>query len=286
MKPNVTAFFDPLTSSLTYIVAEPDGPVCVIIDSVLDYDAASGRTTTESADKLLAHIQTEGLQVAWILDTHTHADHMTAMAYLKDKLGAPTGIGAGVAQVQGNFVKLYDIAGEVAADGGQFDHLFADNEAFQIGAMEGRVMATPGHTPGCVTYVIGDAAFIGDTMFMPDSGTARCDFPDGDAQQLYQTIRRILDLPGDTRLFVCHDYQPDGRELLYEASVADHRRENIHVNDGIDEGCFVTMRTERDKTLSVPALILPAAQVNIRAGRFPEPAANGTTYLKVPLNVF
>ena len=286
MKPNVAAFLDPATSSLSYVVSEPDGPAAVIIDSVLNYEAASGCTSTGSADDLVAYVREQGHEVAWILDTHTHADHMTAMAYLKDKLGAPTGIGDGVARVQGNFVKLYDIAGEVAADGSQFDHLFADGEVFSFGAMAGRVMATPGHTPGCVTYVIGDAAFIGDTMFMPDSGTARCDFPDGDARTLYHTIRRILDLPGETRLFVCHDYQPDGRELLYEASVADHRRANIHVNDSIDEGCFVAMRTERDKTLSAPALILPAVQVNIRAGNFPAPDKNGTSYLKIPLNVF
>ena len=286
MIPNVTTFFDPRTSSLTYVVAEPDGTACAIIDSVLDYDAPSGHTTTESADKLIAFIEAEGLEVAWILDTHTHADHMTAMAYLKDRFGAPTGIGAGVAQVQGNFVKLYNIADQVAADGSQFDHLFEDNETFMIGAMEARVMATPGHTPGCITYVIGDAAFIGDTMFMPDSGTARCDFPDGDAATLYASIRRILDLPSDTRLFVCHDYQPDGRELAYVASVADHRQGNIHVNDDIDEGAFVTMRTTRDATLAVPALILPAVQVNIRAGRVPEPEANGISYLKMPLNVF
>ncbi|MEM7123576.1 MAG: MBL fold metallo-hydrolase [Pseudomonadota bacterium] len=286
MNPNVTTFFDPRTSSLTYVVAEPDGPACAIIDSVLDYDAPSGHTATESADKLIAFVEAEGLKVAWILDTHTHADHMTAMAYLKDRFGALTGIGAGVAQVQGNFVKLYDIADQVTADGSQFDHLFADNETFMIGAMQARVMATPGHTPGCITYVIGDAAFIGDTMFMPDSGTARCDFPDGDAAELYASIRRILELPAETRLFVCHDYQPNGRELAYEASVADHRRENIHVNDTIDEAGFVTMRTTRDATLSAPALILPAVQVNIRAGHVPAPEANGVSYLKIPIDTF
>jgi glyoxylase-like metal-dependent hydrolase (beta-lactamase superfamily II) len=211
---------------------------------------------------------------------------MTAMGYLEEKLGAPTGIGAGVTRVQANFVELYDIAGEVAADGSQFDYLFADGDVFPIGAMEGRVMAVPGHTPGCVAYIIGDAAFIGDTMFMPDSGTARCDFPDGDAAMLYRSIRRLLDLPGETRLYVCHDYQPEGRDLAYMATVGEHRRANIHINDDVDEAAFVAMRTERDATLSAPALILPAVQVNIRAGRFPEPCETGTRYLKIPMNKF
>jgi glyoxylase-like metal-dependent hydrolase (beta-lactamase superfamily II) len=286
MHPTVAAFFDAQTSSMSYIVSEPDGPAAVVIDPVLNYDARSGRTSTASADEILAHVRDKGLQVAWILETHTHADHMTAMAHLKKALGAKTGIGRVVAKVQGNFVRLYGIGGEVATDGSQFDHLFADGETFKVGAMEGRVLATPGHTPGCVTYVFGDAAFIGDTMFMPDSGTARCDFPEGDAATLYRSIRRILDLPGSTRLFVCHDYQPDGRELAYEATVAEHRRANVHIKDGIDEAAFVAMRTERDATLSAPALILPAVQVNIRAGEFPAPDKNGTSYLKIPLNTF
>jgi len=286
MHPTVAAFFDAQTSSMSYVVSEPDGPAAVIIDSVLNYDAASGRTSTASADEILAHVKEKKLEIKWILDTHTHADHITAMAYLKDKLGAPTGIGAGVAKVQKNFVKLYDLAGEVATDGSQFTHLFGDDETFEVGAMEGRVMAVPGHTPGCIAYVFGDAAFIGDTMFMPDSGTARCDFPDGDARTLYRSIRRLLDLPAATRLFVCHDYQPNDRDLAYEATVADHRRANIHIHDGIDEAAFVAMRRERDATLSAPALILPAVQVNIRAGAFPDAAENGTRYLKIPLNVF
>ena len=286
MNPNVAAFFDARTSSLSYVVSEPDGPAAVIIDSVLDYDAASGHSSTRSADELIALVREHRLEVSWILDTHTHADHMTAMGYLEEQLGAPTGIGAGVARVQENFVRLYDIAGEVAADGSQFDYLFADGDVFPIGAMEGRVMAVPGHTPGCVAYIIGDAAFIGDTMFMPDSGTARCDFPDGDAAMLYRSIRRLLDLPGETRLYVCHDYQPEGRDLAYMATVGEHRRANIHVHDGIDEADFVAMRRERDATLSAPVLILPAVQVNIRAGRFPEPAKNGTRYLKIPLDTF
>ena len=271
---------------MSYVVCEPDGPAAVIIDPVLNYDAPSGRTSTTSADEILAHVKAKRLEVRWILDTHTHADHMTAMGYLKRELGARTAIGQGVAKVQKNFVKLYDIDGEVAADGSQFDRLFADGETFAIGSIEGRVMATPGHTPGCVTYVIGNAAFIGDTMFMPDSGTARCDFPEGDAGTLYRSIRRILDLPGSTRLFVCHDYQPDGRELAFEATVAEHRRANVHIRDGIDEAAFVAMRTARDATLSAPALILPAVQVNIRAGEFPAPDKNGTSYLKIPLNTF
>jgi glyoxylase-like metal-dependent hydrolase (beta-lactamase superfamily II) len=286
MTPNVAAFFDAPTSSLSYIVSEPNGPAAVIIDPVLNYDAASGRTSTGSADELIAHVRQNGLEVGWILDTHTHADHMTAMDYLEEKLGAPTGIGAGVARVQQNFVNLYDIAGEVAPDGSQFDYLFADGDVFPVGAMEARVMAVPGHTPGCVAYVIGDAAFIGDTLFMPDSGTARCDFPDGDAAMLYRSIRRLLDLPVETRLYVCHDYQPEGRDLAYMATVGEHRRTNIHINDTVDEAGFVAMRRERDATLSAPALILPAVQVNIRAGRFPEPCGNGTRYLKIPLNTF
>jgi len=282
--PDVTHFYDPDTNSLTYLVAEPEGGHAAIIDPVLDYDWKSGRTATRSADKVIASVTERGLTVDWLLETHVHADHISAAPYLKAKLGGRTGIGAGVLAVQRSWTVIYNLGDDAGIDADCFDHLFADGEALEIGTLSGRVLATPGHTPSCVAYHIGDALFVGDTLFMPDYGTARCDFPGGDASTLYRSIRRMLDLAEDTRIFVCHDYQPGGRALAYQTSVAEQRAGNKHVKDGIDQAAFVAMRTERDRTLSTPALLLPAIQMNIRGGRPPAPEANGTAYLKIPLN--
>jgi len=282
MRPDVTHFYDPDTSSLTYVVIEPSGTHAAIIDPVLDYDWKSGRTATKSADKLIAFVRERGLAIDWLLETHIHADHITSAPYLKGRLGGRTGIGEGVRAVQRTWTAIYNLDGTIDAEA--FDHLFTDGESFRIGHMEARVIATPGHTPACVSYLIGDALFVGDTMFMPDYGTARCDFPGGDAGQLFRSIRRQLALPAETRVFVCHDYQPGGRPLAYETSVAEQRASNKHVRDGVSEADFVKMRTERDATLATPALLLPAVQVNIRGGQLPAPEANGTAYLKIPLN--
>ncbi len=284
MSPRVKAFFDEATFTISYVVAEPDGSHCAIIDPVLDYDPKSGRTGTASADALVAHVRDADLTVDWILETHPHADHLTAAPYLQDQLGGRIAIGEGVRRVQENFKQIFNLADEFRTDGSQFQHLFADDETFMIGAMPARVMYTPGHTPSCITYVIGDAAFVGDTMFMPDFGSARCDFPDGDARTLYRSVHRILSLPPETRLYMCHDYGPGGRAYEWETTVAQQRAENIHLHDGISEDAFVEMRTARDETLSMPVLILPAIQVNIRAGHFPPAEDNGVAYLKIPLN--
>lgn len=284
MQPNVESFFEDSSNTFSYVVSDPAGNDCVIIDSVLDYDAKSGRTTTESADGIIEYIRDQGLNTVWILETHPHADHLTAAPHLQEQLGGRIGIGQGIRQVQHNFKAVYNLGDEVPDDGSQFDHLFADDEEFAVGAVTAMALATPGHTPACVTYVIGDAAFVGDTLFMPDFGSARCDFPDGDARMLYQSVKRILALPPETRLFMCHDYGPGGREFLNVSSIAEQRSDNIHLNDGVNEDEFVKMRSERDATLSMPALLLPSIQVNIRAGRFPEPEENGISYLKMPMN--
>ena len=285
-KPRVWTFFDENTFTATHIVAEPNGDRAAIIDSVLDFDAKSGRTGTDAADALIAHVGGEGLTVDWILETHVHADHLTAAPYLKEQLGGKLGIGAGVTMVQETFKKVFHAECGFRTDGAQFDHLFGDDETFTIGGLEVRVMHTPGHTPACVTYVAGDVAFVGDTMFMPDYGSARCDFPGGDAYTLYRSIKRVLALPLDTRLFLCHDYKaPPGRtEFAWETTVAEVREKHIHLHDGVDEETFVKMRTERDKTLEMPQLILPSVQINMRAGAFPPPEANGISYLKLPLD--
>jgi glyoxylase-like metal-dependent hydrolase (beta-lactamase superfamily II) len=285
-RPEVKEFFDPATSTFSYVVADPATRRAAIIDSVLDFDAKSGRTATRSADALIAHVRERGLAVAWLLETHVHADHLTAAPYLKEKLGGRIAIGAHITAVQGTFRKVFNAEAHFAADGSQFERLFADGDAFCIGDLKAWVMHTPGHTPACVSYVIGDAVFVGDTLFMPDYGTARCDFPGGDARTLYRSIRRILALPPETRLFMCHDYRPGGRPLRWETTVAEQRAHNIHVRDGIDEDAFVAMRTARDRTLDMPALILPSVQVNMRAGRFPPPDSNGVSYLKLPVNAF
>ncbi len=284
MKPVIRSFFDPATSTITHVVREPGGHHCAIIDPVLDFDPKSGRTATESADAVVAYVRQEKLTVDWILETHAHADHLTAAPYLKETLGGKTAIGAHITDVQKVFAGIFNTGPDFATDGSQFDHLFADGDTFKIGTMAGRVMHTPGHTPACITYVIGDAAFVGDTLFMPDYGTARCDFPGGDAKTLYASIGKVLALPPGTRLFMCHDYMPGGRDVAWETTVADEKANNLHVHDGIEEAAFVKMRTERDKTLDMPVLILPSVQVNMRAGHLPPPEANGVSYLKLPID--
>ncbi len=284
MKPHVTAFFDDPTNTLSYVVADPESGRCAIIDPVLDYNQKSGRTNTVSADRIIDHVAANGLEVDWILETHAHADHVSGAHYLRGRLGAPIGIGRHITAVQETFGKVFNLAEGFEADGSQFGRLFSDGETFAVGKLPVEVLHTPGHTPACVTYVMGDAAFVGDTLFMPDFGTARCDFPGGDARTLYRSIRRVLSLPPETRLFMCHDYMPNGRELRWETSVAEQRSDNIHVRDGISEKDFVEMRQKRDRTLDMPALILPSIQINIRAGALPSPEDNGIAYLKIPLN--
>jgi glyoxylase-like metal-dependent hydrolase (beta-lactamase superfamily II) len=285
MQPEVTGFFDPATSTISYLVVDPATKLCAVIDPVLDYDPKSGRTSSTSADGMIAEIQAKGYELAWILETHVHADHLTAAPYLKSRLGGQTAIGAEVPAVQKTFAKVFNTEVEFRSDGSQFDRLFADGETFAIGDLQARVMHTPGHTPACICYVVGDAVFLGDTLFMPDYGTARCDFPGGDSRQLYRSIRRILALPPETRLFTCHDYQPGGREVAWESSVAAQRAGNLHVHDGVEEEAFAKMRDERDRGLAMPVLILPAVQVNMRAGDFPPAEDNGVTYLKIPVDL-
>jgi glyoxylase-like metal-dependent hydrolase (beta-lactamase superfamily II) len=284
MHVSVDSFFDKATSTVSHVAVEPNGRRCAIVDSVLDYDPASGRTRTDSADAVVRHVRERGLEVAWILETHAHADHLSAAKYLKERVGGRIGIGARITEVQRIFKDVFNLERTFNTDGAQFDHLFGDGETFAIGRLEGRVMYTPGHTPACATYVIGDCAFVGDTLFMPDGGTARADFPGGDAATLYRSIRRILELPPETRLFVCHDYQPGGREVRWETTVAEERERNIHVGGGKGEEEFVAMRTARDRTLATPTLLIPSIQINIRAGELPPPEENGVSYVKVPLN--
>ncbi|BBU69758.1 MBL fold metallo-hydrolase [Fluviibacter phosphoraccumulans] len=284
MNPIVKGFFDHDTWTVTYVVYEKPGSPCAIIDSVLDYDPKSGRTSTAAADEVIAFVHANNLQVAWILETHAHADHLTAAPYLKEKLGGRTAIGANIRIVQEVFKGIFNLESSFATDGSQFDHLFAEGETFQIGQLAGEVMYLPGHTPACAGYRIGNAVFVGDTIAMPDVGTARCDFPGGDASILYQSIKKLLSLPPDTRLFMCHDYPPAGRDVCFETTVAAEREKNIHVHDGVDEATYVDMRTTRDQGLAMPVLILPAVQVNIRAGHLPPPEQNGVSYLKIPLN--
>jgi glyoxylase-like metal-dependent hydrolase (beta-lactamase superfamily II) len=282
--PSVTAFFDEATFTVTYVVADPDSAHAAIVDPVLDYDPASGRTSTASADKAADFVSDNGLNVDWILETHVHADHLSAAPYLREKLGGKVAIGRHVAAVQETFKSVFDIE-DLATDGSQFDHLFEDGDEFRVGSIAGSVIATPGHTPACVTYVIGDAAFVGDTLFMPDFGTARTDFPGGDAGMLYDSIQRIFSLPDDTRLFMCHDYKAPGRdEFAWQTSVAEQRKSNIHINQSVSRDEFVAMREGRDAELGMPKLILPSIQVNVRAGQLPDAAANGVRYLKIPLN--
>ncbi|WP_295990044.1 MBL fold metallo-hydrolase [Rugamonas sp.] len=285
---HIEGFFDPATSTVSYLVLDPASARCALIDSVLDYDHKSGQTSTTSADRLIARVRELGAQVDWILETHVHADHLSAAPYLKRKLGGRIGIGQQIATVQQVFGTLFNTGSDMARDGSQFDQLFGDDEPFSIGRLQCRTLHTPGHTPACMTYVISDgrhsAALVGDTLFMPDYGTARCDFPGGDARALYRSISKVLSLPDDTLLYMCHDYQPGGREVRYVSTVAEERAGNVHVRQGISEDEFVAMRTERDASLDMPTLLLPAVQVNMRAGHFPEPETNGKRYLKIPLS--
>lgn len=285
MKPLVHAFFDEPTFTVSYVVEDPATKIAAIVDSVLDYDPASGRTSHDSADKIVAFVKARGLTVEWLLETHVHADHLSAAPYLKAALGGKIAIGANIKTVQGIFSKVFNAEPGFATDGRQFDHLFSDGDIFAVGTIEGRVMHTPGHTPACLTYLIGDAGFVGDTLFMPDYGTARCDFPGGDAATLFRSIKKIFALPPETRLFMCHDYKAPGRDsYAWETTVGEEKARNIHVHDGIAEADFVAMREKRDATLSMPRLILPSVQVNMRGGELPPPEDNGTRYLKIPLN--
>ncbi|MBF0373168.1 MAG: MBL fold metallo-hydrolase [Alphaproteobacteria bacterium] len=281
--PEVHGFHDPATGAVAYVVADPRAGVCAVFDPVLDYDPRSGRTATDSADRLAAFARERGWRVEWLIDTHVHADHLSALGHLASTLGGRTAIGRRVDVVQRTFAEIYGLRG-FPADGSQFDHLFEDGEVWRLGGIEARSLHTPGHTPACMTHVVGDAAFVGDTLFMPGYGTARCDFPGGGARILWRSIRRILDLPGETRLFVAHDYPAEGRQAEFETTVAAQREGNVHVRDGLDEEDFVAMRERRDETLELPALMLAALQVNIRGGRLPEPEADGHRYLRIPLN--
>jgi glyoxylase-like metal-dependent hydrolase (beta-lactamase superfamily II) len=284
LNPIVHGIFDPATWTVTYVVYEKEDSACAIIDSVLDYDPKSGRTSTESADKAIAFVREKNLQVQWILETHAHADHLTAAPYLKAQLGGQTAIGDHITAVQRVFKGIFNLEASFKEDGTQFDHLLQMDETFAIGNLSAKAMYVPGHTPACLAYQVGDAVFVGDTLFMPDVGSARCDFPGGCAKTLYASARKILSLPGNTRLFMCHDYPPETRDVKFETTVAEQRAHNIHLHDGIDEAEFVRMRTERDATLVMPVLILPAVQINIRAGAFPPKDDNGVSYLKIPLN--
>lgn len=285
--PIVQQFFDEPTNTFSYVVRDPESQSCAILDSVLDFDYAAGRTDVRSADQIIEYVRSNDLTVEWILETHVHADHLSAAPYLHEMLGGKTGIGAHICDVQEIFGKAFNAGTEFERDGSQFDRLFREEDTFNIGGLEGRVLHTPGHTPACLTYVVGDAAFVGDTLFMPDYGTARCDFPGGDARTLFQSIQKVLALPPETRIFLCHDYKAPGRdEYAFMTTVAEQRAYNVHVHEGVSEEDFVKMRTERDATLDMPRLILPSVQVNMRAGHMPPAEDNGQVYLKVPINLF
>jgi glyoxylase-like metal-dependent hydrolase (beta-lactamase superfamily II) len=286
LKPDVTAFFDGVTNTVSYVVKDPTSPSCAVIDSVLDFDYPSGHISHESADRVIDFIRAQEMRLEWVIETHVHADHLSAAPYIQQTLGGKIGIGDRIAVVQDTFGKIFNEGTEFQRDGSQFDRLFVDGDTYTIGSLEARAIHTPGHTPACMTHVIGDAAFVGDTLFMPDGGTARADFPGGDAGQLFRSIRKVLALPPETRLFMCHDYGPDGRDIRWETTVAEERAANIHVRDGVTEDEFVAMRNARDATLGMPRLIIPSIQVNMKAGRLPEPEEGGTRFLKVPLNTF
>lgn len=284
--PKVKAFFDEATFAASYVVSDPETKKAAIIDSVLDFDQPSGRTSTESADEIIAYVEAEELQVEWLLETHAHADHLSAAPYLQERLGGKIAIGREILAVQNVFGRIFNEGTRFARDGSQFDHLFDDGDAFAIGGIPAVALHVPGHTPADLTYLIGDAAFVGDTMFMPDYGTARADFPGGDARQLYRSIRRLMALPDQTRVFLCHDYKaPNREEYVWETTILAERTGNVHVHEDVTEDDFVAMRTQRDATLAMPKLILPSVQVNMRAGHLPEPEENGTRYLKLPLNL-
>ena len=284
-RPEVTAFFHEETFTASYVVADPGTRRAAIVDSVLDFDQAAGRTSTQAADAIIAFVRAGGLTVDWLLETHAHADHLSAAPYLQEKLGGQLAIGAAITIVQEEFGKVFNEGAEFRRDGSQFDRLLADGDSFAIGDLPAIALHVPGHTPADMAYVIGDAAFVGDTLFMPDYGTARCDFPGGDARQLYRSIRRLMRLPDETRLFLCHDYKAPGRsDYAWETTVGDQRRGNIHIREGVGEEEFVELRGKRDSELCTPKLLFPSVQVNMRAGHLPEPEADGTRYLKLPLN--
>lgn len=285
MPAQIEAFLDPASSTYSYVVYETDGGQCAIVDPVLDYDGAAGRTDTVQADRIIAFVEAHRLQVQWLLETHAHADHLSAAPYLRQKLGGKIAIGASISQVQNVFKTLFNLEPEFSADGSQFDHLFAPNESFRIGNLKATALHVPGHTPADMAYLIdGEQILVGDTLFMPDVGTARCDFPGGNAHQLYMSIKKLLAFPAGVKLYVCHDYPPEGRAAQCQTTVGEQRKSNIHVHDGIDEAAFVEMRTRRDAGLGMPTLLLPAIQVNVRAGYLPAAEDNGVVYLKIPLN--
>jgi glyoxylase-like metal-dependent hydrolase (beta-lactamase superfamily II) len=283
-KADITAFFDEQTNTVSYVVKDPGSNACAIVDSVMDIDYAAGRIAYDSADRIIAYVREHALKVEWLIETHVHADHLSGAPYIQRKLGGRIGIGERITIVQETFGKVFNEGTEFQRDGSQFDHLFADGDDYSIGGMKAFAMHTPGHTPACMTHVIGDAAFVGDTLFMPDGGSARADFPGGDARTLYRSIRRVLALPQQMRLFMCHDYGPNGREIRWETTVAEQRGHNIHVRDGVGEDAFVAMREARDATLAMPRLIIPSLQVNMKAGELPRPDETGKRFLKVPLN--
>ncbi len=284
MNAQIQAFFDPKTSTVTYVVADPVARRAAVVDPVLDYDFKSGRTSTASADQVVAWVREQGLQIDWILETHAHADHLSAAQHIQQQLGGRIAIGEHIRAVQATFKKLFNLERGFLPDGSQFDHLFRDGEVFRIGELEAKALHVPGHTPADMAYLVGDAVFVGDTMFMPDVGTARADFPGGDARQLYRSMRHLLELPPQTAIYVCHDYPPASREPRWKTSVAEQRAANIHVRDGVSEDEFVQMRQARDATLEMPTLILPSIQVNVRGGHLPPPDDNGIAYLRIPLN--
>ncbi len=283
--PEVTGFFDEPTNTISYVVADPETKRCAVIDSLLDFDQASGRTQTRSADRLIAFVRENGLSCEWIIDTHVHADHLTAAPYVREQIGGKTAIGDKIAVVQDVFSKIFNEDQSFHTDGSQFDHLFADGETYRIGSIEARAIHTPGHTPACMSHLVGDALFVGDTIFMPDFGTARCDFPGGDAGTLFDSIQKLFALPDATRVFLCHDYKAPGREIfVWETTIGEQKRANIHVKIGTSRDDFIAMRTARDATLDMPRLILPSVQINMRAGDMPPPEDNGQRYMKIPIN--
>lgn len=284
VKPDVTAFFDAPTNTISYVVKDPASQACAVVDSVMDIDYAAGRITYEGADRIIAHIRSQELRLEWLIETHVHADHLSAAPYIQSQLGGKLGIGENITLVQETFGKIFNEGTEFQRDGSQFDRLFTDGDSYAIGTMTAHVMHTPGHTPACMTHVIGDAAFVGDTLFMPDGGSARADFPGGDARTLYRSIQRVLSLPRTMRLFMCHDYGPNGRDIQWETTVGDEIDHNIHVGQGTTEDAFVTMREARDATLNMPRLIIPSLQINMRAGQLPPKDEDGKTFLKVPVN--
>lgn len=285
MKPEIKAFFDQATYTISYVVTDPETKTCAVIDSLLDFDQPSGRTSTGSADKLIAYVKDSGLTCEWIIDTHVHADHLTAAPYVKSQLGGRTAIGDQISVVQRVFSEIFNEGQAFHTDGRQFDHLFKDGDTYKVGNIEGKAIHTPGHTPACMSHLIGDALFVGDTIFMPDFGTARCDFPGGDAGTLYDSIMKLFELPDETRVFLCHDYKAPGRDYYqWETTIGEEKQSNIHVKSGTSREQFIEMRTTRDATLAMPQLILPSVQINMRAGNMPEPEANGQRYMKLPIN--